>query len=128
MLTAFVDYFTPFAEDFGAQSLDYWNSLRDIMQPMQHVSQRFQLQLEQIYNANDVTLLKQRVVAASDYFCEQLNELTLLIEGSPVVTDSRTEATDYRERITNLYEQVAEKRHLMANMRNDISIDRKSVV
>ena len=122
LMDAFVNYFLPFAPDFGPQATDYWNSLFSTMHSIQQVSVRFQTQLEQLFASADVAQLQQRIAAASDYFSEQLHELLILLEGSPVVTDSRTEATDYRERITNIYEQASEKRYLVLNIRNDISI------
>ena len=122
LIESFVTYFIPFAPDFGPQAETYWTKLHETMKALYTVSLRFVMQLNQLFAGNDIEMLSQRITAASQYYGNHMAELMMLIEASPVVTDSRTEATDYKERLTNIYEQIAEKRHLIVGIATNFSV------
>lgn len=121
---AFADYFAPLADDFNAETRPFIAELARQMAAIDGVAARFQTQLAALCAAADEAKLRTRVEAAVGYFSEQIGELLPLIEQTPAVTDSRTEATDFAERLSNIYGLLAEKAHVIAGIAAEPSADR----
>jgi superfamily II DNA helicase RecQ len=61
-------------------------------------------------------------VTAGDCSAKSIISEMVGTKKSPAVTDSRTEAHDYAARLTNIYEQLAAKKYLLAGIREDFSV------
>lgn len=121
---SFVNYVGSLILDFNEETQPFLDSLQTHVYDLYGVSDKFQYQLATLCAANDTEKLQQRLEAASDFFVPAITEIMDLAEQSPAVTDSRTEALDYTARLTNIYELLAAKKHLLAGIRDDFSVTR----
>jgi DNA-binding CsgD family transcriptional regulator len=86
------------------------------------VSQRFLAQLLSFNPKSDIVRIAERIKAASSYFVPQLDDLLVLIESSPAITESKVEAQDYIERLQTVFEIASQLRHIIAGIADDISV------
>jgi hypothetical protein len=124
LVRSFVDYIGSVITDFNEETQLFLDTLLTDVYDMATVANKFLHQLNGLYSSNDVSKLQERIQAASDYFTDKLSESMLLVENSPAVTDSFTQATDYKERLENIYGVLAEKRHILHGIRSDFSVSR----
>lgn len=124
VVRTFVGYFRPLADDFNAEMRPFLDELERQMASVADVGERFRWQLAALCAASDEKKLLNRIEAATHYFSEQIGELLPLLEQPPAVTDSRTEATDFAERLSNIYALLAEKAHVIAGIAAEPSVDR----
>src|SRR5574344_1138803 len=122
MTRSFVNYIGSLILDFNEETQPFLDALQTQVYELQMVSDKFLRQLTALCAANDTEKLQERLIAASDFFVPAISEIMDLAEQSPAVTDSRTEALDYAARLTNIYEQLAAKKHLLAGIREDFSV------
>ncbi len=122
MTRSFVNYIGSLILDFNDETQPFLNALQTQVYELQSVSDKFLRQLNLLCAENNTDKLQERLIAASDFFVPVISEIMDLAEQSPAVTDSRTEALDYAARLTNIYEQLAAKKHLLAGIREDFSV------
>ena len=123
MMRSFVNYIGSLILDFNEETQPFLNALQTQMYEIYSVSDKFLRQLKSLCMADDTEKLEQRLVAASDFFVPAISEIMDLAEQSPAVTDSRTEALDYTTRLTNIYEQLAVKKYVLAGIKEDFSVN-----
>ncbi len=116
-----VNYLKKYKADLGEQSEPYLTALQALIAGVFDVGQRFVRQLETM-QATNADNLQERVTAAADYFNDKINELTTLIEASPVISDSKAQADDYVDRMKTIYEQLSLRQWLIAGLKNDCSV------
>ena len=123
MMRSFVNYIGSLISDFNEETQPFLDTLQTQLYELYSVSEKFLRQLAVLCQADDTDSLRQRLIAASDFFVPAISECMDLAEQSPAVTDSRTEALDYVNRLTNIYEQLAAKKHLIAGMKENFSVN-----
>lgn len=112
--TTFNDETAPFLADLNKQMSD-----------IKEVANKFINQLTQILNARpiDNKLLQERLSASSEYFDSKLEELLEQIAESPAYSDDKKIAKSYDEDLLNVYTQVAQKRGLILNLKQEFTIE-----
>ena len=123
MMRSFVNYISSLITDFNEETQPFLTTLQTQVYELYSVSEKFQRQLDILCKADDTDNLQKRLIAASDFFVPAISECMDLAEQSPAVTDSRTEALDYVNRLTNIYEQLSAKKHLILGMKTDFSVN-----
>ena len=122
-MDSFMKFFEPLVEDFSSEASPYLIDLHDKITEMYDVAKRFQLQLMSLCAADNEERLRQRIEAAEGYFSMHLEDVLYQIEQTPAVTDSRTEAIDFTDRLSNIYGLLAEKMHLIKGITSEPSVD-----
>lgn len=119
---AFHRYITSILADFNEETAGYIDFLNRQVSGIYNVAQRFLVQLHSFDAQNDKSLVRQRVYAASEYYTAHLTDIIALIEASPAVTESKTEAQDYVERLKLIFETAHRLRSIMASIKDDMSV------
>jgi len=83
---------------------------------LQNTAEKFQTQILSLFGQAGVweenELLKERVVAGSQYFLKRQIEMIDKISGCPVVTDSRVHAKEFNEMLKEIFVKISMKKHL----------------
>ena len=110
---------------FNDETAPYLVNLADQVSEIKQVADKFINQLTQILNSKpiDNPLLQERLSASSEYFDEKLEGLLEQIDDSPAYTDDKAKAKSYNEDILNVYTQVAQKRGLILNLKQEFTIE-----
>ncbi|HEX7904531.1 MAG TPA: helix-turn-helix domain-containing protein [Chitinophagaceae bacterium] len=95
----------------------------DQLNKQEETANRFRQQLKQIFVNNDPAFLKERVKAASVHFVGEINNLILVLQQTPVITDSRIHAKEFNEVLKEILIGLSMKKHLMEGGEEVIDID-----
>ena len=118
----FVNYIKTVLADFNEDTAPYLDEFLSRVNELYGVAQRFLAQLLSFNPKTDIVRIAERVKAASGYFVPQLDDLLVLIESSPAITESKVEAQDYVERLQAVFEIASQLRHVIAGIADDISV------
>ncbi len=118
----FVNYIKTVLADFNEDTAPYLDEVFNLVNSIYSVALRFVAQLMSFDPQLDIERIKQRVNAASNYFVPQLDDLLVLIESSPAITESKVEAQDYVDRLQSVFEIASHLRHVIAGITDDISV------
>ncbi|MDD4727544.1 MAG: AAA family ATPase [Dysgonamonadaceae bacterium] len=110
---------------FNDETAPYLATLADQVSEIKQVADKFINQLTQILNSKpiDNPLLQERLSASSEYFDEKLEGLLEQIDDSPAYTDDKANAKSYNEDLLNVYTQVAQKRGIILNLKQEFTIE-----
>jgi hypothetical protein len=104
------------AASFNTETLPWAEKMFATIVSLQETSQRFLPQLQQLFKLpfqlHENPALQTRLIAASKYFANKLQEELQMFQQSPAVTDSRLLAKDYNEKVHEIYALQAEKKYL----------------
>ena len=117
----FYNYIKTVLADFNEDTAPYLEDLFTQVNELYGVAQRFIYQLNNA-NPTDIEFISSRVNAASGYFVPKLDDLLVLIESSPAITESKVEAQDYVDRLQAVFEIASQLRHIIAGIADDISV------
>ncbi|HYK45713.1 MAG TPA: helix-turn-helix domain-containing protein [Parafilimonas sp.] len=109
---------------FNKAALEWIDNLQNKILASQSVAQKFKTQLSKFFDPSSVNsqALQQRLMAASSYFAGQADEMMQLIKTSPAQTDGRQHAKVYNESAKEMFNLLAEKKHLLDCCRTGFSI------
>ena len=119
---SFVNYIKTVLDDFNEDTVPYLDEILKRVNDLYAVAQRFVAQLLSFNPKSDILRIAERVKAASGYFVPQLDDLLILIESSPAITESKVEAQDYIDRLQAVFEIASQLRHIIAGIADDISV------
>ena len=110
---------------FNDEAALYLANLATLINEIKEVSDKFTIQLKQIFNIKPVdnTLLQARLTASSSYFNEKLSDFLERITDSPAYTDDKAFAKSYNEDLLNIYTQVAQKNELISKLKQEFTIE-----
>ena len=117
----FYNYIKTVLADFNEDTAQYIEDLFSQVNESYGIAQRFIYQLNNS-NPTDVSYISSRVKAASSYFVPKLDDLLVLIESSPAITESKVEAQDYIDRLQSIFEIASQLRHVIDGIADDISV------
>ena len=119
---SFVNYIKTVLADFNEETAPYLDEVLTRVNSLYAVAQRFVAQLLSFNPKSDIVRIAERVKAAAGYFIPQLDDLLILIESSPAITESKVEAQDYIDRLQAIFEIASQLRHVIDGISNDISV------
>ena len=119
---SFVNYIKTVLDDFNEDTAPYLDEILKRVNDLYAVAQRFVAQLLSFNPKLDIVRIAERVKAASSYFVPQLDDLLILIESSPAITESKVEAQDYIDRLQAVFEIASQLRHIITGIADDISV------
>lgn len=119
---SFVNYIKTVLDDFNEDTAPYLDEVLKRVNDLYAVAQRFVAQLLSFNPKSDILRIAERVKAASGYFVPQLDDLLILIESSPAITESKVEAQDYIDRLQAVFEIASQLRHIITGIADDISV------
>jgi len=103
---------------FNPESINWLQKLAANIKILSEVATRFRRQLESLYTHEhlpDVNpLIKNRIIPASKYFKEQLQNLQDQLTRCTVITDSRLKAKEFNQNLFELFSTVTEKKFMMS--------------
>jgi hypothetical protein len=119
---SFVNYIKTVLADFNEETAPYLDEVLTRVNSLYAVAQRFVAQLLSFNPKSDIVRIAERVKAAAGYFVPQLDDLLILIESSPAITESKVEAQDYVDRLQAIFEIASQLRHVIDGIADDISV------
>ena len=119
---SFVNYIKTVLDDFNEDTAPYLDELLANVNSLYAVARRFVAQLLSFNPKSDIVRIAERVKAAAGYFVPQLDDLLILIESSPAITESKVEAQDYIDRLQAIFEITSQLRHVIDGIADDISV------
>ena len=119
---SFVNYIKTVLADFNEETAPYLDEVLTRVNSLYAVAQRFVAQLLSFNPKSDIVRIAERVKAAAGYFIPQLDDLLILIESSPAITESKVEAQDYIDRLQAIFEIASQLRHVIDGISDDISV------
>lgn len=116
---------TELGASFNDETLPYLQNVLRQLQEINRVAAKFQVQLNSILCQHPVRedYLRSRLNAASDFFVQRTDLLMDDLRESPASTDSRAHAAEYNEAIQDVFSDLALKKHILGELKSDISIE-----
>jgi hypothetical protein len=117
-------YVSQHQSSFNAEAGTWLDSLQHGIQEMQNVAVTFQSRLKAMFSVEtrDSMAIQQKLKAASVYFIGKVQELLDHLQKSPAHTDSRLHAKEYNDAVTEIFAQLASKRHLLQGFDHEFSL------
>ena len=119
---SFVNYIKTVLDDFNEDTAPYLDDVLARVNSLYAVARRFVAQILSFNPKSDIVRIAERVKAAAGYFVPQLDDLLILIESSPAITESKVEAQDYIDRLQAIFEITSQLRHVIDGIADDISV------
>ncbi len=115
------------AKDFNEASLPWMEKIEERLNYLQSVADKFKNHLN-FFFAEPVPPeenegLQNRIMNASSFFVNELNDLLQQISSSPAVTDSKLQAKSYNDTLKDLFISLAERKHILQGFSNGFTID-----
>lgn len=111
------------ADLFNGKSQKFLKELQESVNNVTDVGNKFQRQLQILYNTANHGQLAERIAAASEYFCKELDKIIKIITSSPATTEDHQSAEEYNFCLQSLYDELTHKRYLIQNIRKDFSTE-----
>jgi hypothetical protein len=110
---------------FNSETLPFINSVFELIEQIYSVGERFKIQLKQIFyqKENNINLLSERLNSSSAYFIEKLDEIMSSLKKSPATTDSKSNAMEYDDAISEIFLSIALKKHLIRETAVDFNVE-----
>lgn len=110
---------------FNDETMPYVLDLLKQTQAIQEVADKFQNQLMQIINSDNINedYLAERLLAASDFFKLKIKNLLETINASPATTDSRENAKEYNDQLRTAFGYFAQKKHIFNKMQQPFMVE-----
>lgn len=108
---------------FNGKAQKFLKELQESVNSTTDVGNKFQRQLQILYQDADSKQLSQRIAAASEYFTKELDKIIKLIKTSPVTTDDHESAEEYNFCLQSLYDELTRKRYILHNIKKDFSTE-----
>lgn len=118
----FHQYVTAIIADFNEETGGFIAALLQTVTELYNVALRFLCQLRSFDAKRDAEKVAERVRAAAGYYTVQLSEVITLVEASPAITESKTEAQDYVERLKGIFESAHRLRQVIGAVGEDMSV------
>lgn len=114
------------AGSFNEETIPFLKEIIRQLQNLQEVASKFQHQLQRIFDEGQVMnrdYLNERITAATAYFLEKTLMLTETIRQSPAQTDSRDNAREYADQLTDLFVVLSQKTAVMRGLKGDFNVE-----
>jgi len=112
---------------FNEESEKWIGEFLDEIIKLEGIAEKFQNQLRSIFNreenADTNELLKERMNAGAGYFMKEQNRVRELLNGCPVVTDSRLHSKEINEALKDLFSGLSIKKYLMEGLSGTLDIE-----
>lgn len=110
---------------FNTETVSHLNDLMAQTQNIQHVADKFQMQLDSIFNTRqiDEDFLAERLTAASTFFGEKIGFALETITHSPATSDSRENAREYTDQLRAIFAFMALKQHVFKSTKHPFSVE-----
>lgn len=118
----FYNSICPITADFNEETKTYIEKLRDEVNGLYKVAIKFISQLNSFDVNSDIDIINKRIKAASKYYTSCLNDIITLINESPAVTESKTEAQFYVEHLKIVFENAHRIHSVISQIENDSSV------
>ena len=104
------------AVSFNDETLPFLEQLVPTFSEWQTVADKFRPQLTKLLLANNPSLLKQRLNAASQYFVPMLEKVALQVSEHPCRSKNKADVSDFEPLMNDLFMGLHEKIHLMKSL------------
>ena len=112
---------------FNEESEKWIDEFLDEIIKLEGIAEKFQNQLRSIFNreenADTNELLRERINAGAGYFLKEQNKLKELLNGCPIVTDSRLHAKEINEALKEIFSGLSIKKYLMEGLSGAFDIE-----
>jgi len=111
---------------FNDETIPHLKDILKQLQQIQEVADKFQLQLNHIFNNVDVNedFLAERLQAASSFFSDKIEHVLETMRQSPAASDSRENAREYTDQLRANFAFIAQKQHIFKKLTQPFSVDK----
>jgi hypothetical protein len=107
---------------FNKDTLPWLIDTQNLLEKLQVVAIKFSPQLQQLLNADPLpennAPLQQRLVAAANHFCNELQQIAQRFMHCPIVSDSKQIAADFNKPINDCYRSIVKHQYLFEGCKN----------
>ena len=104
------------AVSFNEDTLPFLEQLAPVFSEWQTVADKFRPQLTKLLLANDPSILKQRLIAAGQYFVPMLEKVAQQVAKHPCRCKNKADVSDFEPLLNDLFLGLHEKIHLMQSL------------
>ena len=104
------------AVSFNEETLPFLEQLVPVFTEWQTVADKFRPQLTKLLISNDPSMLKQRLIAASQYFVPMLEQVVEHVAAHPCRSKNKADVSDFEPLMNDLFLGLHEKLHLMRSL------------
>ncbi|QEC68181.1 AAA family ATPase [Panacibacter ginsenosidivorans] len=123
----FKKYVQETLKDFNEEALVWTEMLEEKISQLQEVADKFQPQLKLLLDEKALPEqnenLQKRIIAASKYFAEHLQNLSQYLLSSVAVTDSKQKAMVYNMILQDVHIAIAQKLHAMKGLEHGFNAE-----
>ncbi len=117
------DFINEHEVSFNPVTLSWLQNIREQLSRQQETAGKFQSQLHQLFLANDLERLRERIKAAATHFSKEISGIMQSIQQSPAVTDSRIHAKEYNDQVKEMLVQLAFIKHLLEGCEGGLDME-----
>ncbi len=111
---------------FNDETIPHLKDILKQQQQIQEVADKFQIQLNNIFNALEVNedFLAERLQAATTFFTDKIEHVLETIRQSPATSDSRENAREYTDQLRANFAFMAQKQHIFKKLPQPFTVDK----
>ena len=102
---------------------EYISDLISPLLDLHGVGERFQQQIRQLMYRDQLDLLQERLLAASQYYAPKIYELLKAMSDCPLRSNNQSDSAQLKQSILDIYAALSRKAYLQAHMAQNVTVE-----
>ena len=102
---------------------EYISDLISPLLDLHRVGERFQQQIRQLMYRDQLDLLQERLLAASQYYAPKIYELLKAMSDCPLRSNNQSDSAQLKQSILDIYSALSRKAYLQAQMAHNVTVE-----
>ena len=102
---------------------EYISDLISPLLDLHGVGERFQQQIRQLMYRDQLDLLQERLLAASQYYAPKIYELLKAMSDCPLRSNNQSDSAQLKQSILDIYAALSRKAYLQAQMAHNVTVE-----
>lgn len=102
---------------------EYISDLISPLLDLHGVGERFQQQIRQLMYRDQLDLLQERLLAASQYYAPKIYELLKAMSDCPLRSNNQSDSAQLKQSILDIYAVLSRKAYLQAHMAQNVTVE-----
>lgn len=102
---------------------EYISDLISPLLDLHGVGERFQQQIRQLMYRDQLDLLQERLLAASQYYAPKIYELLKAMSDCPLRSNNQSDSAQLKQSILDIYAAISRKAYLQAQMAQNVTVE-----
>ena len=102
---------------------EYISNLISPLLDLHGVGERFQQQIRQLMYRDQLDLLQERLLAASQYYAPKIYELLKAMSDCPLRSNNQSDSAQLKQAILDIYAAISRKAYLQAQMAQSATVE-----